>query len=56
MKNKNTQKYSMTMEELVEKLKEFQNENGCGSGENKDSKEWKDGFASAINAVLWRIL
>ena len=53
--NNNKVKYSKTIEEVVEMLKKFQKEHGDGSLNNRDSKEWKEGYARAVTDLLFII-
>lgn len=54
--NAENNKYSKTIEEVVEMLEKFQKEHGGGSLANRESKEWKEGYARAVSDILWIIL
>ena len=51
-----SQKYSKTMEELVEMLKSHVEKNGPGGYLKFDSKDFKEGYDRAISDILWTIM
>ena len=53
--NNNTE-YSMTIEELAEKLKNYQEKHGNGGCIKTDTEDYKNGYARAITDILWMIL
>ena len=51
----NTNKYSKTIDEVYEMLKDFIKEHGDGGSPKMDNQDWKDGYAHAVADLLWII-